>query len=118
MKNVKSFNEFVNEGRVSISAGELVADWAEDETLDMYKTAAKELGVNVNSLKQLDSEMDGDSKEYDAAVKAFNAGKTEDIKLPGAGVAGPFLTINKKTGVAHYAEQGLDAYLFTDKSKF
>jgi hypothetical protein len=118
MKNVKSFNEFVNEGRVSSSAGELVADWAEGETLDMYNIAAKALGIYINSLKQLDSEMDEGSKEYDAAVKAFNAGKTEDIKLPGAGVAGPFLTVNKKNGIAHYAEQGLDAYLFSDKSNF
>lgn len=118
MKNLKTFNEFVNEGRISSSKGNLVSDWAEGEILDMYKTAAKALGVNINSLKQLDSEMDEDSKEFKAAAKAFATGKFEEIKLPGASIGGPFLYVNKKNGVAKYEEQGIEVYLFSNKSNF
>jgi hypothetical protein len=118
MKNVKTYIEFINEAFAK-TAGDLVMDYDPDpDTLVNIKLTAKALGINPNSLKQIDSEMDEGSPEYDAAEKAFLKGKAEELKLPDASLSGPFVYVNKGTGVAKYEEQGFTAYFFSDKSKF
>ncbi|MBC8429797.1 MAG: hypothetical protein H8D92_00210 [Pelagibacteraceae bacterium] len=131
MKNLQSFNEFVNESEVVNEAsnwkkGESVSvmftnghdEYTDDLTSDidyvMYDAAAAALGCTVDDLSQFSSEDDKD-KEFDAAKNAFDKGSSTDIKLDGAGMSGPFLYANKKAGICKYEEQGFEAYIYNWK---
>tara|TARA_R110002153_G_scaffold224882_1_gene377561 strand:- start:153 stop:527 length:375 start_codon:yes stop_codon:yes gene_type:complete len=124
MKNVHSFNEFINESTITEAyankAGEFVMDSEPDpDTLLNIKATAKALGIDINNMKQIDSEIHDESSEYSAVEKAFLKGKSESIDLPnGSSMSGPFVYVNKRTGIAKYEEQGFTAYLFSEKSKF
>ena len=92
----------------------------EEDSLEIYKLSAKALGVSVNDLFRIDSE-DEDSRVevgFKAADKAFSKGTTENLKLSGSGVGGPFLSVNKKMGIVRYDEYGFVMFIFTNKSKF
>jgi len=119
MKNLQTFNEFVNEAYAN-KAGEFVMDFEPDsDTLLNIKAVAKALGVNHTDLKQIDSEMHYETPEYSAVEAAFSKGSSKSIDLPnGSSMSGPFVNINKRAEIARYEEQGFTAYMFTDKSKF
>ncbi len=124
MKNLQTFSEFVNESTINEAyakkADQFIMDYEPDsDTLLNIKAVAKALGVNIKDLKQIDSEMHSETPEYSAAEKAFSKGTSKSIDLPnGSTMSGPFVYVNKQTGVAKYEEQGFTAYMFTDKSKF
>ena len=126
MKNVQTFNEFVNESEVVNEAsnwkkGESVihVNYGHDEDTDaMYNAAAKALGCTVDDLSQFSSE-DDNEKAFDAAEKAFNKGSSKEIKLSDAGMSGPFLYANQKAGICKYEEQGFEAYVYNyNKARF
>jgi len=126
MKNVQSFNEFVNESEVvneakNWKAGDSVIHTAygfDKYTDEMYDEAAKALGCNVDDLSQFSSE-DDNEKAFDAAEKAFNKGSSKEIKLSDAGMSGPFLYANQKAGICKYEEQGIEAYVYNwNKARF
>ncbi len=126
MKNIQTFNEFVNESNKSINegiakkVGEFVMDNEPDsDTLTNIKAIAKDLKINIDDLKQIDSEMHYKTPEYSAVEGAFSKGSSKSIDLPnGSSMSGPFVYVNKQTGIAKYEEQGFTAYMFSDKSKF
>ena len=126
MKNVQSFNEFVNESEVVNEA----SNWKKGDSVihvhyghdrytdEMYDAAANALGCTVDDLSQFTSEDDND-KAFDAAEKAFNKGSSTDIKLDGASVGGPFLVANKKAGICRYDDHGMTAFIYNwDKARF
>ena len=126
MKNVQSFNEFVNESEVINEA----SNWKKGDSVvhvhyghdkytdEMYDAAANALGCTVDDLAQFTSE-DDDSKAYDAAEKSFNKGSQQDIKLDGQGIGGPFLVANKKAGICRYDDHGFTAFIYNhSKARF
>ena len=126
MKNLQSFNEFVNESEVvneakKWKAGESVIHTAYGQdkyTDEMYDDAATALGCTVDDLSQFSSE-DDNEKAFDAAEKAFNKGSSKEIKLDGAGMSGPFLYANQKAGICKYEEQGFTGFIYNwNKARF
>lgn len=127
MKNLQTFSEFVNESNESelnegfaMNTGEPAIKYLESDE-DIYsivQKAADALGVDIKDVKQLDSESNAGTREFTAAEKAFDS-RTNKLKIDiDGGISGPFLSLNKKTNVAEYTEQGFTAFWFTDKSKF
>ena len=82
MKNLQSFNEFINESTINEAAGEsLEAVIKRDpDGKDGYAQIAKILGAKPSDVVLYDADEDGDSKEYKKFDKAFTGGDFKDVK--------------------------------------
>ena len=113
MKNIKLFEDFVNEGKFDPYEGESVAElYGNDKNTDsVYDACADALGCDADELYQVHTEMD-DTDGYDACESAFQKGPSKNIKIKGATVGGPFLKVNAKTGVCEYNDYGFNSYIY------
>ena len=130
MKNLQTFNEFVNESNESINEGVLakqgVAKLSDYSLVGAHDSYMKEFDEKLAQLLgekdykkiiQVDSEYEGDdliqSKIFDYLERNFN----------GSGVPGMMdyvqdFNYDKKLNVAKIDDYGFVGYLFTAKSKF
>lgn len=130
MKNLQTFNEFVNESNESINEGVLakqgVAKLSDYSLVGAHDSDMKEFDEKLAQLLgekdykkiiQVDSEYEGDdliqSKIFDYLERNFN----------GSGVPGMMdyvqdFNYDKKLNVAKIDDYGFVGYLFTAKSKF
>jgi hypothetical protein len=130
MKNLQTFNEFVNESYANKSGKDIMDFKPNSIMLSYIEIIAKALGVKANDMKIIGSGFgehftdgpalwDFTTPEYNSADLAFKKGTSKDIKLPKSKVPeGPYAMVNKRAGIARYEEEGFTAYFFTDKSKF
>jgi hypothetical protein len=123
MKNLKSFNEFVNESIVNEGyakkSGWPATDWmdeGDDPAEEVCFTVARELKVPVEDLKILDSDGSPEN-EFLAAREGFKKGPANNFNVRSAG-RNSILLVNKKAGIAYFSSYSGEAYLFTDKSNF
>ena len=126
MKNLQTFNQFINESELNEAKNWKKGDSVEhtvygqtDKHTDaIYDAAAKALGCTVSDLSQFTSE-DDNGVGYEAAEEAFMKGSYQEIKLKDSGMSGPFLSANKKAGICRLEEQGFGAYIYNwEKARF
>ena len=123
MKNLKTYDQFVNEDWASfIDRSELANQKAEklktvmeDDELPFSdsdaKAIARALGKPISKLKVVfgTSEDDGYSKEYETARKIHFAGQKDGpVDLPHKGLKDISITINKKAGTVQFDRSWLD----------
>ena len=130
MKNLQTFNEFVNESNEPINEGALakqgvskLSDYslvgAHDSDLkDFDKKLAQLLGErDYKKIIQVDSEYEGDdpiqSKIFDYLENNFNGSS-----VPGMDDDFQIFEYDNKLNVARIYDYGFIGYLFTGKSKF
>ncbi len=130
MKNLQTFNEFVNEAYANKSGKDIMDFKPTSIMLEYIEIIAKALGVKAKDMKMIGSGFgmhfqagpalwDFTTPEYSSADLAFKKGSAKDIKLPESKVPeGPYAMVNTRTGIARYEEEGFTAYFFTKKSKF
>ncbi len=124
MKNVQTFNEFVNESKIvnegklandGESIAELQAEFGEDDGMDqIYDTICKALKCSIGDLYQVHTEMD-DSDAYEAAEMEFQSGPSKPLKVEGSSVGGPFLSVNTKAGICQFDDYGMTSFIYNKK---
>ena len=140
MKNLKNFNDFVNESIVNAKIDQLISEGAlaskafnmydsvdiimdeaeDDDVIAYHQKACDLLGDSPSNVCRLDSESDYDDailqKAYDAMDSKFRGVPTDlgDLDLG----SGCDLMLDSKLKVVRYDEYGFVAFFFTSDSKF
>ena len=85
MKNLQTFNEFVNESNINEAKVRTLDSIIKDDQdgKDGYDEIAKILGAKTSDILVYDADDHGDSKEFKAFDKAFTSGGfRDDAKAP------------------------------------
>jgi DNA-binding Xre family transcriptional regulator len=84
MKNLQSFNEFVNESNINEAKVRTLDSVVKDDQdgKDGYDEIAKILGTKPSDILVYDADDHGNSKEFKAFDKAFIRGDFKDAKAP------------------------------------
>jgi hypothetical protein len=131
MKNILSFNEFVNESKLNEAKRESSHDFSESTYsikgeggpdgahpdaskyfLEFFKVKNEKdiLGIQSEDMGEIDNKIDAELEKIEA-IKDFKSDKKLDDIIDSTGAAGE-VAFSKSTGVLKIADYGIESYFW------
>jgi hypothetical protein len=132
MKNLKSFDEFINESKLNEgflakkafdlydTVDIIISEFDDKEVIEIHEFCCELLGEDPSNVCRLDSETDHENnvlyQAYEAMDKKFRGAPVKN--LPKSIGNGQSISHDDKLGVVRYDDYGFVAYFFTSNSNF